>query len=73
MGRSHMPWSNLAHAPQLWSLSSCSPRASTREATELRSQSVLTREPPPLTMTRESLCSNQDPVQPYINKDFEIL
>ena len=45
-GRSHMPRSNYARAPQL-----LSPRATTTEARAPQ------QEKPPLTATRESLCA----------------
>ena len=39
----------------------------TREATAMRSQHASTRQESPLTATRESPHSNEDPVQPKIN------
>ena len=49
LGRSHLPQSSQAHAPQL--LSPCS---ATREVTTMRSLCASTRERPPLTTTREN-------------------
>ena len=40
-----------------------------REATTMRSPHTATREQPPLSATRESLCSNEDPAQPEIDKN----
>ena len=48
LGRSHMPGSNTAHAPQLLKPA----RSLTRETTAIRSQSATTQTP--LTTTRES-------------------
>ena len=41
LGRSHMPWSNWAHAPQL-----LSPRATTTEACMPRAQALQQEKPP---------------------------
>ena len=76
LGRSHMPWSGWAHAPQLLSLRS---RAHVPQLLRLpRLEPVLhnkrshherpahrNEEWPPLAPTRES---NEDPTQPKINK-----
>ena len=56
-GRSHMLWSNQAHVPQR--LKPVCPRAY-----------ALQQEKPLLAATRESLSSNEDPVQPK-KKDLE--
>ena len=48
-GRSHMPWSNWAHGPQLLSLCFAA-----GEATAVRSPCTATREQPPLATARES-------------------
>ena len=70
LGRSHMPWSNQAHAPQLLQpctepvlhersrhmRSRCSTTRGAGAARPERSPCSTTREEPPLTTTRESLC-----------------
>ena len=67
LGRSHMPWSNCAHEPQLlsprvWSLCSAGEAAIVRPAHR-------DEEWPPLATTRESpRTENEDPTQPKINK-----
>ena len=89
LGRSHMPRSNEARAPQLLSLGSrarepllLSPCATTtearvprarapqREATAMRSPCTATKSSPPTTHhnQRKPASSNEDPVQPKINK-----
>ena len=44
-GRSHMPWGNYSHVPQL-----LSPSSTTREAITMRSTGTATRESPHATM-----------------------
>ena len=72
-GRSHMPQGNWAHEPQLGSLCSRAQEPQllmptvhppTRKATAMRSPHTTTRDQPPLTQTRESLCSCEDAEQP---------
>ena len=55
-GRFHTPWSNQACAPQLLSLCSAARKATTVKSSPRRCNS------------RKPMCSNQDPIQPKVNK-----
>ena len=78
LGRSHMPWSNEAHVPQLLSLRSRARETQLLKTARLkpvlhnkrshRNEKPTHRneEQPPLAATRESPCA--DPTQPKTNK-----
>ena len=69
-GRSHIRQGSKAH--QLLKRLCLEPvLQTTREATTVRSSHTTTREWPPLSTTRESPHSDEDPAQPNKNKEKE--
>ena len=81
--RSHMPWGNWAHVPQLMSPGSGAQElqllkpmclwSTTRDATAMRSPHTTTREQPLLAAAdswRKPSCSNKRPAQPKIKKNI---
>ena len=61
LGRSHMPWSNWAHEPQLRSLRVWSLCSATREATIVRGPRTAMKSGPPLPQLEKALTQKQRP------------
>ena len=61
LGRSHMPWSNQAHEPQLLSLHVWSLCSATREATIMRGPRTAMKSGPRLPQLEKALAQKQRP------------
>ena len=61
LGRSHMPWSNWAHEPQLRSLRVWSLCSATREATIVRGPRTAMKSGPPLPQLEKALTQKRRP------------
>ena len=63
-GRSHMPWSNKAHVPQLLSLCSRARALQQEKPCQWEAWALQLENSPHLLQLDKRLCSNEDPKQP---------
>ena len=68
LGRSHMPWSNWAHEPQLLSLRVWSLCSATRKAAMVRGPRTAMKSGPRLPQLEKALAQKQRPNTAKINK-----